>query len=112
MKAYPQIEIVNWQDKGFFGIVWLDEKHNRTIPHANLKCPEELYATEAEANAACQLYVERIVVLNNNTALTPCSAGMALDAAANIIAMVGTTGIEHAHKQAEKWLRLYYPARL
>lgn len=38
--------------------------------------------------------------------------GPGMEAAMRIIEKVGTTGIEHAHADADAWLKRYYPSRL
>lgn len=48
--------------------------------------------------------------LRGGTELTPEQCKDALDSALLIIAKVGTTGIEHAHQEAERWMQRYYPA--
>lgn len=54
-------EIINWQDKGFFGEIWNDDdKKVVTVPYPNLKCPEELYRTHQECFDACEKKMNEI----------------------------------------------------
>jgi len=54
------IEIVNWQDQGFYGLLWSpDGRSAETVPHPNLRCPEELFASSELARAACESRIEQ-----------------------------------------------------
>lgn len=49
------------------------------------------------------------IELRGGTTVTLEQAKEALDEAMQIIEKVGTTGIEHSHEQATKWMMRYYP---
>lgn len=52
---------------------------------------------------------ESKIVLNGGIELTPKEAKDALDEAMKIIEAVGTTGIYFRYRQAEQWMKSYYP---
>jgi hypothetical protein len=67
------IEIVNWQSRGFFGHIRLNRKqlgpsYVITVPHPNLKLPEELYPTHEVALIATE---ERLAALHASGRLFP-----------------------------------------
>jgi hypothetical protein len=69
------INIVNWQGQGFFGEVRYNAgKDVVTVPRPNTCCPEDLYATEAEAHDACVARTEemtyRAIVSNVDPAMS------------------------------------------
>ena len=69
------INIVSWQGQGFFGEVRYNAgKDVVTIPRPNMRCPEDLYLTEAEAHAACVARIEemtyRATVSNQNPTMS------------------------------------------
>lgn len=57
-----------------------------------------------------QVRSSELVRLRGGTELTPEQCKAALDSALLIIEKVGTTGIEHAHQEAARWMQRYYPA--
>jgi hypothetical protein len=55
------INIVSWQGSGFFGEVRYNAgKDVVAVPRPNMRCPEDLYATEADAHAACVARIEEM----------------------------------------------------
>ena len=60
-----KIEIINWQDQGYFGEIWADDGRSAiTVPHPNLECPNELYKTKQECFEACERKMDEILMKN------------------------------------------------
>lgn len=69
------INVVSRQGQGFFGEVRYNAgKDVVTVPRPNMRCPEGLYSTEAEAHAACLARIEemtyRAIVSNVDPAMS------------------------------------------
>ena len=66
--------IENWQGCGFYGLVWpwtgKQCGNAYTLPHPNLKCPDELYATRDGCAAACKAKIAELEKANNALCVT------------------------------------------
>ncbi|MBC8641631.1 hypothetical protein IAG25_32930 [Caballeronia sp. EK] len=55
------INVVSWQGQGFFGEIRYNAgKDIVTVPRPNMRCPDDLFPSEAEAHAACLARIEEM----------------------------------------------------
>ena len=57
-----------------------------------------------------EIHPFRNIALRGGQLLSKGESADALNGAMEIIEKVGTTGIEHCHRAAEKWMKAYYPS--
>jgi len=77
-------------------------------PEQQKMVDSKLYTRQPEGEPPVRS--SELVMLRGGTELTHEQCKAALDTAMLIIEKVGTTGIEHAHQEAERWMKRYYPA--
>lgn len=79
------------------------------IKTSEIEAASELYSTENDCKNAINAAFRAGAMWVCN--MTDMRKSDALDEAMRIIETVGTTGIEHKHKEAQQWLEKYYPNR-
>lgn len=71
--------VENWQGCGFYGLVWpwTGKRCGNayTLPHPNMRCPNELYATRDGCAAACRAKIAELEKANASLDRPAASAG-------------------------------------